>query len=262
MKVLLRNYNGEHFVCADVDYSAKGFSLKDGTPVLETDIIEVFRDTRSKYVICDVCGELVKNTPEAIEAHWKEKANEKNCLTCSNCTENYDRRQIKKTYKPDPENHERYISTVLTSMTLSCNYSYPRQRVNTTEADAHCKYYRCKRASYNEVSDFFTKFPHPFDEFPTCDMLAQKKWKIECISGDYVYYYHPKMKTLKAIVNNKGIVDRFVVMDTSRTGTICAMYSKKYDKLFFIRRGNYMAVCSDVPADRKDSCLQKIKELF
>jgi hypothetical protein len=70
------------------------------------------------------------------------------------------------------------------------------------------------------------------------------------------------MKTLKAVVNSKGVVDHFIIADTARTGIIRAVYSKKYDKLFFMRNGNYKSVCYDVSADRKESCMQKIKELF
>jgi len=262
MKVLLRNLNGEHFVCTDVEYNYKGFHTKSGQKINEVDIVEIFRDTRSNYVLCDICGELVKNTPEAIEAHWKAKAKEKNCLTCDNCCEGYDKKQVKKTYKADEENPGKYISTVTTRMSLHCNYTYPRQEINTQEADRYCKYYRCRDAERHTVNDFFIKFPHPFEDLPTCDMLVQKKWKIEKIYGGYIYYHHPKMKTLKAAVSNKGIVDHFIVHDTSRSGVVRAVYSKKYDKLFFMKNGIYKTSNFDVPADRKESCLQKIKELF
>jgi len=262
MKVLLRNFNGEHFACVDVEYCDKGFVTKSGNRICETDIVEVFRDTRTKHVICSVCGELVKNTPEAIEAHWTSKAKAKNCLTCSNCAENYGKEMIKKTYKADEANPGKYISTVTTRMSLYCNIGYIRNSINTEEADAYCKYYRCKTAEYNEIKDFFTKFPHPFDNLPTCDMLTQKKWKIEKIYCDFIYYHHPKMKTLKAVVNNKGIVDHFIVYDTERTGTIRAVYSEKYDELFFMNHGCYKTVNFNIPSDRKESCLQKIKELF
>ena len=262
MKVLLRNYNGEHFACVDVDYNNSGFHTKDGKRILEVDVVEVFRDTRSKYVICNVCGELVKNTPEAIEAHWKAKAKEKNCLSCDNCCEGYDKKMTKKTYKADKSNPGKYISTVTTQMSLYCNYSYPRQLINTEDSDRHCKYYRCRNAEYSTVNDFFTKFPHPFDDLPTCDMLTQNKWKIEKIKDNLIYYHHPKMKTLKAVVNSKGIVDHFIVYDTERAGTVRAVYSKKYDKLFFMKNGSYKTINYDMPVDRKVSCLQKIKELF
>lgn len=263
MKALLREYNGEQFVWANVKYKDNCFmTAEDGKIVPRTDIIDLSRDNRSKYVVCGNCGELVKNTPEAIEAHWKSKSKNKNCLSCSNLREGYSKTPIQKTYTPDPNNPGKFVVQNKYSTELVCGYSYRNPVINTSEADEICKCFKCKHASYRELSDFFTINPHAFDVLPTVDMLLKKRWKLEHIYNNYMIYHHPSMTTLTACVNAKGIVSYFSTTYGGYTRRM--MYSHKYDKLFFFDSNNNYN--PNLPwkftYDRKDSIVKKIKELF
>lgn len=262
MKALLREYNGEQFVWANVKYKNNCFITSDGDRIVENNIIDISRDSRSKYVICSVCGEMVKNTPEAIEAHWREKAKNKNCLTCAHLKEGYRNKPIKKTYSPDPNEPGKFIVQNKYSTELVCGYSWSSYPINTDDADNVCQCFKCKRAEYTVISDIFTRTPHPFEVLPTVDMLIKKRWKLDNIRADHMYYHHPVMTTLTACVNSKGIVSFFTTTCGGYTRSV--MYSYKYDKLYFLdSNGHYNP---NLPwkftYDKKESVTKKIKELF
>lgn len=262
MKALLRNHQGKQFVWDKVSYEKGGFVASDGTKIVETNIIDISRDNRSKYVICGNCKEIIKNTPEAIEAHWKEKAKNKNCLTCKNLQESYNKTPLKKTYIANPENPGQFIITAKYITTLYCGYNWGNYTINTPEADAVCKHFACKNADMYPITDTFTTYPHPFEVLPTIDLLLAKKWKVSGSGTDYIEYHHPSTTTLKARVNSKGIVDYFILQN-KRNGYYTAMYSQKYDKLFFMNSNRYsIGVPWNFDRTKYNAMLAKIKELF
>ena len=257
MKVLMWQHNGENLVCVDLEYTKTGWKDKDGNKVQETNIADIFRDTRKNYVICSACGKLVKNTPQDIEDHWKERASQKNCLICNELREGYRKKEIKRTYKQDPENPNKYISTYKYSVELSCSYNGNINDENVVET--YCKYLKCKNSDKYEVDDFFTKYPHAFGTLVTVDKLVENKWVHDSVYRNRIRYHHPKMSTLKADVNEKGIVCGFYLTSNSYE----AIYSEKYDKLFFKNNGRYcIRNVFGINEDRLESYTNKIKELF
>ena len=258
MRALLKNYDNEQFVYVNVCHDGKDFRTPDGKIVVETNIVDISRDNRNNYVKCGGCGELVKNTPEEIEKHWKAKAKNKNCLTCKKLSEGYRKKDIKKTYSVDPQDPTKYIVKMKYSNELYCSNSWQSHPINTKASDECCMYYACKNATMYEIEDTFTKYPNLFEILPTVDMLIQKKWKLEVRHDDFMIYHHPTMTTLKARVNTKGIVYDFLI-----NGCYLAMYSKKYDKLFYCGDSKYKTRFPySLNVSKKDSAEIKIKELF
>ena len=257
MRALLKNYKDEQLVYVNVKYEENKFFTADGERVYEINIIDIARDTRNQYVKCSICGQLVKNTPEGIAAHKEERAKQKNCLKCPYVREGINKNDAKVTYSEDPANPGRYIVKRKYSTTLNCNVAYWSHPINTAEADQHCKYYACQNANMIEIVDTFTKYPNLFEILPTVDMLIQKRWKYEYRSNEYMIYHHPTMTTLKAYVNSKGVVYQFKI------GDYPAMYSKKYNKLFYIGSEKYSTSFPySINANKKESAATKIKELF
>ncbi len=264
MKALMRDWNGQQFVYINVKHDGVYFIDENGNKITTSEIIDIFRDNRSKYVRCSNCGELVKNTPEAIEAHWRAKADKKNCLQCNKMSETYDKTPIKKTYVPDPLDPSKYIVTNKYATKLICRAGYYSRTIGTEAANENCKYLRCKSASYSSIEDIFTKCPHPFDTLPTVDMLLKKKWKLVGFErgNRYIAYAHPSLKSLEAHVNSKGIVSYFTLKVGNRHW--CFMYSKRYDKHFYFDGAHYYV---DFPnevrnASKSASAFAKVKELF
>ena len=264
MKALIRDYDGQQFVYINVKHNGKSFVDEKGQDIYLSSIVDVFRDNRSKYVRCSNCGELIKNTPEAIEAHWRDKANKKNCLQCNKMAETYEKTPIKKTYVPDPQNPTRYIVTNKYAVKLVCRSGYYSRTIGTDAANESCKFLACKFASYQPINDIFTEYPHPFDTLPTVDMLLQKRWKLVGFErmNNYIAYSHPSLKSLQAHVNSKGIVSYFTLKVGSRDW--CFMYSKRYDKHLYFDGVTYY---KDFPyevrnASKSASAFAKAKELF
>ena len=70
MRVLLRNYDGEQYVWKKAEVkSATKFTLEDGCDVSQAEIVSISRDNRKKFVKCSACGEIIRNTQEAINEH-------------------------------------------------------------------------------------------------------------------------------------------------------------------------------------------------
>lgn len=264
MKALMRDWNGEQLVYINVKHDGNYFVDDNGNRINTSQIVDVFRDNRSKYVRCSNCGELVKNTPEAIEAHWRAKADKKNCLQCNKMSEAYEKTPIKKTYVPDPNNHGKYIVTNKYAATLICRSGYYSRTIGTEAANENCKFLKCKNATYMPIEDLFTVCPHPFDTLPTVDMLLKKKWKLVGFerNNNYIAYSHPSLKSLQAHANSKGIVSYFSIRVGSRDWFF--MYSKKYDKhIYFDGIHYYVDFPSEVrSASKSASAFAKVKELF
>lgn len=257
MRALLKNYKDEQFVYVNVTYEDNRFYTAEGERLMETNIVDVARDNRNKYVKCSACGELVKNTPESIAAHKEERAKQKNCLKCPYVREGYGKGTVKTSYAEDPNNPGKYIVKKKYSVGLCCGANYRQPTINTQEADDYCTYYACQNADMIEISDNFTKYPNMFEVLPTVDMLIQKRWKFEMLADKYMIYHHPTMTTLKAFVNSKGIVYHFNI------GGFYAMYSKKYDKLFYCGGDKYSTRFPyNLNDSKKVSAAAKIKELF
>ena len=83
MRILLRNYNGEQYVWKKAEMkSATKFALEDGGEVRQADIVSISRDNRKKFVKCSACGEIIRNTPEAIKEHRDRASTSATCFGC------------------------------------------------------------------------------------------------------------------------------------------------------------------------------------
>lgn len=264
MKALVKDYMGEQLVYIPVKYKNGLFWDDHENKIHYSNILDISRDNRKNTLVCGGCGELIKNTPEAIEKHWKDKAKEKNCLTCKHMREHYDRNFIKKTIKPDPNNPNKYIVTTKSSSSLYCSYSWREPKINTEDADRYCMFYVCKNATRDSFTDFFLQYPHAFEMLPTVDALIQKKWKLHNTTNGYLFYTHPKMTSLEANVNSKGIVTEFKIDRVYKSNSARFMYSKKYDKVICIENSRYNATGPWYIQnnEKMQSVIQKVKELF
>lgn len=263
MKALMKDYMGEQLVYVNVKYSKEGFIDQNNSVIRQSNILDIYRDNRKNMVVCSNCGEMIKNTPEDIDKHWMEKAKHKNCFTCQYARERSRPKLIKKTVMPDPNNEGRYIVNSKYSTEMYCNNSYGYIDINTPAADLHCAFLACQRATYRKFTDFFLEYPHAFEVLPTVDMLIEKKWKIQETSDRYLVYTNPKMKTLTACVNSKGVVVEFKVKGVSKGYNAVVMYSKKYDKIIFIDRSKYLDHTPWYADNSKmESAAKRIKELF
>lgn len=265
MKVLVRKIGSEQFVYKDVNYENCVFKTKEGIEISETNIIHIVKDNRKNKVRCRGCGALIKNTPEAIEAHFREMEKDKNCLKCSSVVEGYSKTETSCKYKPHPTIPGKYVCDHKYVAELYCraNGRYSQQLINTPEAESICKYLKCRTNGVAEIAgDFFIDYPGAFTVFPTVDKLVENGWIFESVSRDCAIYHHKRMTTLKAYVNSKGIVHCFRAW-YKRSEYIDMVYSDKYDKIFYmLNRGKYSTTYRDIDSSKADSYAKRIKELY
>ena len=265
MKALLAiNHDNEQFTYESVTYEPKtGFKDAKGNVIWAWHIIDLSRDTRANYVRCGSCGALIKNTPEAIEAHKASQASKKDCLSCDRIRENYGKALIKKTYTPDPKNPGMFISTVKHRVELKCDRSW--QSIHHPDSERVCKYMQCTYANYSPFTDWFTRYPHAFEVLPTVDMLLEKKWKLDHVVDGGIVYHHSRMTTLEALVNTRGVVTEFRIAGLRNGNVAKIRYSKKYDRCFFpgsTIQGYTTSQPSNLSDSKYEAALPKIKELF
>lgn len=263
MKALLRKFDNDCFVYTDVVYECGSFKTPDGRIVNENGIIHIVKDNRKNKVRCKGCGDLIKNTPEDIEAHFKEREDKKNCLTCSHVKESYRKASIGRKYKPHPTEEGQYICEHQYKTDLYCSHGGGTRLINTTESDEKCKYLMCRKMGVTEVTnDFFLDYPGAFTTFPTVDKLIEKNWIFESMNSNFIVYHHKRMTTLKAIVNNKGIINNFRAC-YKHSDAVDIVYSDKYEKAFYLVGGKYSTGhCSDLTQAKAESYIAKIKELY
>lgn len=237
MKVLLRNYNGEQYVWKKAEVkNATKFALEDGGTANQTEIVSISRDNRKKFVRCSACGEIIKNTPEAIKEHTDRASTSATCFGCPYLREGGSKQlSAKYTLQEDGS----YIVNTKKSTKLSCKISYRYYDINSPEAREYCRFKQCATAEMKAIEDVFTKYPGAFDDMITVDKVLDNGFteRREYTSRSAVYYKLKARNNITAVVNKLNIVDYFVI--DYRSHQISIMYSKKYDKLFTTDSGVY-----------------------
>lgn len=234
MKILLRHYGEEEYVWKKATWNTSGYVLEnDSVSWPESSIVAIQEDERSKYVRCQNCGEIIANTPDAIEAHYKSREANKNCLTCSEVKES--RSEIIST-KYNRQEDGTYKATREYTVQLYCGPYWNTAPIMTTRSDAICKYTACRRRGVSSIEDVFVKYPGVFDTQLTVDAIVAANWAydgVEYVDTNECFFYDGKLRnTMKAVVNKSGIVEWFFVK--CKGASYYMTYSAKYDKFFYV----------------------------
>lgn len=257
MKVLLRKYGNHSYVWKNAKWQGEYILTDNDDAVYETQILAVTEDERIGYVQCSHCGELVKNDPESIEAHFAKIEAQKDCMNCDRLAIYGNRTGHKKTYKPNGDGtysiEETYISR------LACTNGYFREDIHSKNLS--CKFTACRRKGVREINDTFIKYPGLFDKQLTVDALLAKKYTYhEYNNGSFEYDLRMR-GTVFACADDNGIVTHFRVF--VRGWAYNFYYSDKYKKLFFYDYGEYNENVTELLSETKmNSIIQKISQLY
>ena len=240
MRVLLRNYDGEQYVWKKAEVkSATKFTLEDGCDVSQAEIVSISRDNRKKFVKCSACGEIIRNTPEAINEHKLKGTTSATCFGCRYMREMGSKQlSVKYTLQEDGS----YSANVKKSLHLVCTATWSTPDINSENARGYCKFKQCATAEMKAIEDVFTKYPNVFDDMITVDKVLDNGFteRKEYSSRGQVEYKLKARNNITAVVNKLNIVDYFVI--DYRNHRITVLYSKKYDKLFAMSNGTYTEV--------------------
>lgn len=258
MKILLRKWNNEYYVWMESTYESGKFyvDIKDygKTELSHTDILAVKGDEMGNYVACANCGALIHNDPESIEKHFAEQEAKRNCFQCRSLKVS-DSGEIDTRYENNMDGT--YRVTKVANSVLRCGQKwYNSPSIDSDAAKQICVYHQCRRNGVTEVTDIFFKYPGLFDKQITADMLMKSKYICTENRCDYFEYDLKCRNTIKACVNELGIVDHFVVK--GRYTRYHVYYSAKYDMLFF--NDGYGRYSTTVPSDITDNKLKQLKD--
>jgi hypothetical protein len=258
MKILLREYCGKYYVWKDATYNHGSF-VCNGEIMRATNILAVKDDNRSNYVVCQHCETVIENTPEAIEAHFAEQEAKRDCFKCSSLRKH---NIASKSATFTRITNGTFSIQELYTADLKCGQMwFGSPAIDTDDAKKICIHYRCRRSGVKPIQDIFTKYPDPFDKHITADALNAKKFAYESSVSGYFEYDLKCRNTVKACVNELGIVDHFIIKHRSCVFT--AYYSAKYDKLFFAAGRDYEENCPGVISDAKyEQARAKIAALY
>lgn len=232
LRVLLRSdyrwYN------ADWDGQSKLFSI-NGNVLAQTNIISIENDPRGKYVQCAKCGSIIKNTKKAIEAHAQLGMSSKTCLTCK-YLKSYNETEVKESFVKNDDGT--YIRTRKTTCSLGCGNVYNKTPIDSSDARTGCMYRRCSINTIQPISDIFVKYPGIFDDMATVDALDMNKWEMIYKGLDNSATFRSKGRyNIRVHTTGLGIIDRFEC--NYRSNYHIMAYSKKYDKIFIFKYGEY-----------------------
>lgn len=255
MRVLLRDYNGEQYVWKKAEMkNVATFTVEDGGTVRQTNIVSISRDNRKKFVRCSACGEIIRNTPEAIKTHKDRSSTSATCFGCPYMKEkNSKQLSAKYTLQEDGS----YIVNAKKSTKLTCGKSWVYCDINSQEARDVCRWKQCATAEMLPLNDVFTKYPGAFDDMITVDKVLDNGFteRFVSISEGCVSYKLKARNNITAVVNKLNIVDKFIIDYRSYRYSI--VYSKKYNKLFTDRNGAYIE-CDHIWSI-PDTTFEKIK---
>lgn len=233
MQILLRKWNDKFYVWKDATYKNGNFYC-NGCRINENYIIAVKDDERKDHVVCANCGQVIKNTPESIEEHFASQEAQRNCFKCSHL-----RKGNVEHIKADFTKNEygKFVVTESYNAQLKCGRSwYNSPDIDSSATKELCIFYQCRNAGVKPIKDVFTQYPGLFDKHITVDALNAHKFEHEHYANGYFEYDLKCRNTVKACVNELGIVDHFIVKH--RGYRFIAYYSAKYDKLFFCNDGS------------------------
>ena len=256
MKVLLRKYNNQYYVWMKALWSNGKYYVINGDSKFEVgsaNILAVEDDERVGYVVCQSCDTIVKNDPESIEAHYAEQEAKRDCLSCrhvraSNIKQNTQVKYIK-------NDDGTYHITQTFDANLNCHAGYWGVDIDNKDSKKICVYYACRRNGMAKINDPFIKYPGLFEKQITVDLLTSKKYTKEGYAYGHFEYDLKCRGTLKACVNELGIVDHFVL--TYRGYSYDLYYSEKYDKLFYNKYSQYN---EGTPWGIPDAKMNQVKE--
>ncbi len=234
MKILDRQ-NCE-WVEAHWDAHYNTITTQDGLRIPESQIFAIEDDERDKYVVCASCGEMIPNTKAAIKKHQELMSKSDKCFNCKYLRET-NVKTDKKSYTRNEDGTYNYVAKVTSK--LLCNVTYSYNDINSENANKNCRYRQCAEKGVKKIESFFAQYPDAFDCLATVDALDSKIWEFNYIPNHNVCMYKAKKKfTLYAKVNSKGIIREFDCV--YRGYSNYCVYSKKYDKLFWLDGNRYM----------------------
>ena len=234
MKILLRNWEDSHYVWKDVVWNRGRFYIDD-IEIYHTNVLAVKDEEgiAENYVMCAHCGVMVKNDPESIEAHYVETEAKRDCFKCDHLRERVQTQEILSFNRKDDGT---YDLTKNVNAYLVCKQDYYNSpEINSDRAKQICKYYQCRRRGMQKINDIFFTHPGVFDKNITVDKLIECKYAFSKYADGYFEYDLKCRNTVKACVNEAGIVDHFIIK--SQGYTYHAYYSAKYNKLFWNNDG-------------------------
>lgn len=260
MKVILREYGGEHFVVKEVERKQDGsYKIVDCNRVIrENEILTVIDNEKCKKVVCSGCGEIIPNTKKAIENHRNAHKTYEGCMNCANLKfSSNDSGKVKYTLNEDGT----FSRSLKDNGNLRCGRSYSNYKITESRRSEVCKYAYCANAEFEELKTFFDKYPGAFNDMITIDAIKDFRYVSE---GTYTRVELKARGSIYAYVNKKGIIEWFRV--ETRYDTHDFYYSKKYDK-FFLRSGWTYSEITRAPSwnmsnDRWNYIKETVRKLY
>lgn len=232
MRILLRKLDSEYYVWKNAEYSDGYFQWVDehgcANRVRLSNILKVDNNNENGYVVCNSCGELIENNPEAIERHFAKKEVSKDCLSCTYL------RTVKQTDlgKAITKKEDGTYDVVehYTAILKCYRECWRGEDINSQRIPQMCKFYDCRRHGVSVANDIIN-YPDLFNVQATVDMLNANKYSYERYSNGYFEYDLKCNNAVKACVNPLGIIDHFIIK--CRTHTWDVYYSATHEKLYF-----------------------------
>lgn len=215
MKILVRENTdyGTEYIWKDANRNEIDvcvFRTTDGSYYRETEVLKVKNDCRKKSVICNHCGKVIKNTPEAIEKHYLTKEKKIDCMKCSSLGVHSLNSNFKQRFRQIEGNQ--YSHTVQQDVSLYCGTSWTEQAIDIASdrnnyANSTCKYFKCRRAGVRAFEeDFFQTYPKAFEVLITEKALIDNNWGL-IYKSEHIREY--KKGKVHAICDGNGIVKYF-----------------------------------------------------
>lgn len=232
MKILIQD-NAGNFVWKDAEYKNKSFFIKgSNNSKCISDIYAVQDDDRHKIVTCSACGKEVPNTKAAMKAHQEMIDKAEKCFECRYLkAKNANVLSHKYTLNEDGT----YNESSKRCVSLVCHKTWDDWDINSQEARQRCIYAACEHATFNQIEDFWTRYPGAFDDMITVDKIIDFGYKSMHKYGDNIEFTIRCRSTLYVCVNPQGICSSIKLVANRHTYYI--RYSKKYDKVWYESHG-------------------------
>jgi hypothetical protein len=235
----------------------KAEMMCSGRRINPVDIVAIDNDIRPLRRKCSLCGTIINDTTEAIEQHINIKKSSEHCMTCKHLN-----KEVLDSIHKSLEKNDDGTCKIIEEQTcnLECGFSYRHPNIFDGRARASCKYANCTEETLLLIQDTHQKYPGAFDTIATVDALSS--WNFQNQEENVYIFKARKRFTLTATVNQYGIIKNFTYWYDGFNYEF--VYSKKYNKLFWIDRYNndYSEDNVNVSNERKAEILNTVSEIY
>lgn len=207
--------------------------ISDGAIIPFSNVLATRNDNFNKFLICNNCGEVIRNTKASIKRHLEKKTSTRFCADCKYLLNRLNQEEKSEVYYVNGVAKQKVIRTFL----QKCACSLPYREISEKANGSFCQYAKCTEESLQPVK--YNEELHLEREFLTIDDIPAKigRSKIADYERIHIGQYGEIDVPISCRVEMQAVVCGGIVTNFTfkfRGRRLDIRYVKSEDKFYFL----------------------------